>query len=294
MILLIEVDHVIKEFKDIRAVDDVCLTIPRGAFLALLGPNGAGKTTLISMLTSLMNPTSGEIRIAGQKVHKNNIEVKKLIGIVPQHINLDKELDARENLIFTGKLYGIHGQALQSKVDKMLEFAGLTDVSGRMSKNLSGGMQRKLMIVRALLPEPDILILDEPTVGVDLNARRRIWDMLKELQGHNKTILLTTHYIEEAEQLCDTIALMDLGRISHVDSAINLIKKLGDITLESYDASTGTVYEYFHSMVEAREKAVSKDINKFIIRNTGLEDVFYEFINGKALEVSNDRRCFMA
>lgn len=279
---MIEIKSVTKKFGDFVAVNSVDIEIPDSTFFALLGPNGAGKTTLIRMLIGLTKPSSGEIFIDNMKVHRNNNKLKKMIGIVPQYTNLDKELTVRENLILGTKLFKIPHEKAIKKVDELLEFVELKDVEHREASKLSGGMKRKLMIAKALINDPKIIFLDEPTVGIDLNARRRIWDILKTMKKQGKTILMTTHYIEEADYLCNKVSLMNDGKIFYCDTSENLKKSLGEYTLEYFNEEDKTEYKYFKSMDEAR--ANSNDIkNQFTIRKTTLEDVFYNFTNRKVI-----------
>lgn len=279
---MIEIKSVTKKFGDFVAVNSVDIEIPDSTFFALLGPNGAGKTTLIRMLIGLTKPSSGEIFIDNMKVHRNNNKLKKMIGIVPQYTNLDKELTVRENLILGTKLFKIPHEKAIKKVDELLEFVELKDVEHREASKLSGGMKRKLMIAKALINDPKIIFLDEPTVGIDLNARRRIWDILKTMKKQGKTILMTTHYIEEADYLCNKVSLMNDGKIFYCDTSENLKKSLGEYTLEYFNEEDKTEYKYFKSMDEARTN--SNDIkNQFTIRKTTLEDVFYNFTNRKVI-----------
>ena len=211
VIYLIEIKGVSKLFGDFVAVNDVSLEIKEGEFLGLLGPNGAGKSTLINMLTGLLKPTAGVINIFGQKMTRNNMEIKNKIGVVPQYTNLDKELTAYENLVFAAKLFKIKNY--ESLIDELLITMELEEHRNKKAMNLSGGMQRRLMIAKALINDPDIIFLDEPTVGIDLNGRRKIWDILKYMKTLGKTILLTTHYIEEADYLCNQVCLINEGKI---------------------------------------------------------------------------------
>ncbi|MGF7057506.1 ABC transporter ATP-binding protein [Brassicibacter mesophilus] len=277
---MIQIMETTKRFNDFTAVDNVSLTIPEGDFFALLGPNGAGKTTLIRMLIGLLKPSKGKIIMNGLEMSRNNNELKKQLGIVPQYTNLDKELTVKENLIFSAKLNKLSKTETERRVNELLEFVELKDVEKRETKKLSGGMQRKLMIAKALINNPNILFLDEPTVGIDLNARRKIWDILKTMKNKGKTILLTTHYIEEAEYLCDKVSLMDKGKIFYYDTPENLRNKLGKFTVEYFDEQHKTKYMHF-STIEAAKAYASELITAHTLRNTTLEDVFYNFTNRK-------------
>ncbi|QZY56150.1 ABC transporter ATP-binding protein [Crassaminicella profunda] len=277
---IIAIKKVTKKYGDFTAVNGLNLNIAKGSFFGLLGPNGAGKTTLIKMLVGLLKPCSGTIYIENQKMSRDNTFIKSKIGIVPQHMNLDKELSVKENLIFSAKLYKLRGKEQENKVEELLKFSDLKPIENKLSKKLSGGMQRKLMITKALVNDPDILFLDEPTVGIDVNNRRKIWDMLKGMKDMGKTIILTTHYIEEAEYLCDQIGLMDQGKIFHCSTSESLKDNLGKFTVEYFNTEKTTEYKYFGSMEEAKEYAHSLN-DHYILRNTNLEDVFYNFTNRK-------------
>ncbi|SHK40406.1 ABC transporter ATP-binding protein [Tepidibacter formicigenes] len=277
---IIKIEDVTKKYGDFTAVDKLNLDIEKGSFFGLLGPNGAGKTTLISMLIGLLKPNEGKVFIMNQEMNRNNVFLKKQIGIVPQHINLDKDLTVKENLILAAKLFKLRGKKREVQIEKLLDYMDIKKVENRMARKLSGGMKRKLMIAKALIHSPEILFLDEPTVGVDLNARRKIWDILKIMKDMGKTIILTTHYIEEAEYLCDKIALMDKGKIFYNDTSENLKRSLGKYTVEYFDENKVTKYKFFKDIDEAKNFSNSIKEN-FILRDISLEDVFYNFTNRK-------------
>ncbi len=277
---IIKIKGVTKKYGDFVAVNELNLNIEKGSFFGLLGPNGAGKTTLINMLVGLLKPEEGSLLIKEKQMSRNNIYLKKQIGIVPQHINLDKDLTVKENLILSGKLFKLKKEEIIIQVEKLLDYMELKEAENRMSSKLSGGMKRKLMIAKALIHNPEIVILDEPTVGVDLNARRKIWDILKVMKDVGKTIILTTHYIEEAEYLCDKIGLMDKGKIFYKDTSTALKNQLGRFTVEYFDEKKTTQYKYFNTLEEAKGYAHHIQGN-FILRDVTLEDVFYNFTNRK-------------
>lgn len=280
---LIEINNVTKKFNDFVAVDSIDLKIDDASFVALLGPNGAGKTTLIKMLTTLLRPTEGEIYIDGEKVGRNNNGVKRKIGVVPQHINLEKELTTYENLVFAAKLFKMKKSQYRSRIEELIEFMELEEYRDRLSQQLSGGIQRRVMIAKALVNKPSIIFLDEPTVGIDINARRRIWDALKFMNKAGITILLTTHYIEEAETLCDRVCFMDKGKIFKDDSPENLKEALGRYTVEYFTKESMTCYRYFDTREEAMDFVDKLENNDFTIRELTLEDVFYNYSNRKVI-----------
>lgn len=272
---MIEINNVSKSFGDFRAAKNVSLTVEDGEYFTLLGPNGAGKTTLIRMLTGLSSPDEGEIRINGIPVSRDNVDVKRMTGVVPQHNNMDKELTVRENLIFFSRLYGLRGDEIGKRTKEILGFTGLEEFAGREFQRLSGGMQRKLMIGKALLHRPSILFLDEPTTGVDPASRRKIWDMLLSMKDSGITVFLTTHYIQEAESLCRRTALMDRGGIIVNEKTGDLKDSLGKITVEYFSEDDGTEFRFFPDRQSAREFAgtLGSDCN---IRRLTLEDVFFD------------------
>lgn len=277
---MLEIKSVSKSFSDVNAVNNVDLILKKGTFLGLLGPNGAGKTTLIRMIIGLLDCDDGEILLEGQEFSRDSYDLKKKIGVVFQNINLDKEISVLENMYFTGKLYKMESKKIEERTDKLLNILGLEKVKHRVCKKLSGGMKRKLMIAKAIIHEPDYVFLDEPTVGIDLNSRKQIWDLLKAMHYEGKTLLLTTHYIEEAQFLCDSVALMDEGKIFHNDTTENLINDLGKYTLEYFDKSNETKYRHFNSLKDANEYARALE-NRYTVRDTTLEDVFFSFTNKK-------------
>lgn len=276
---MIKIDSVSKRFGDFYAVNNVSLDIEKGEFLGLLGPNGAGKTTLIKMFIGLLKPTTGIIYIDNKKMSRNNMEVKKKIGIVPQHTNLDKELTVYENLIFAAKLFKI--KDYKKRIEDIISFMELEAYKHKKSMNLSGGTQRRVMIAKALIHNPEIIFLDEPTVGIDLNGRRKIWDILKTMQTMGKTILLTTHYIEEADYLCNQVCLINEGEIFKKSTPNVLKEELGIYTLEYFDKEMRTKYLYFKDKDSGENYVRGIENISYTIRKTTLEDVFYNFTNRK-------------
>ncbi len=206
----IEISQVTKRYGTLVAVKEVSLTIPQGMVFGLLGPNGAGKTTLVNILTTLMKSTSGSASVGGYDVVKDGARVRSLIGVVPQENNLDRYLTARENLIFHAKMHGMHPSSYNRRVDELLSLMGLAERQKDFPNKFSTGMQRRLVVARALVHDPQILFLDEPTTGLDPQAKRLLWDYFLSLKG-KRTLFLTTHNMEEAEFLCDRITIIDNG-----------------------------------------------------------------------------------
>jgi len=225
---LLEVKELSKSYGNIKAVGGISFEIQKGEIFGLLGPNGAGKTTTISMLSCLIKPDSGDAFVDGCSILKDSMEVKKRIGVVPQDVSLYPTLSAQENLVFFGEMYGLTGSKLREKVDDVLEVVGLKDRRKEAINKYSGGMKRRINIAVGLLPSPKLLILDEPTVGVDPQSRTNILETLKELNKKGLTILYTSHYMEEVEFLCHRIAIMDLGKIIAIGSLNELRLLVGE------------------------------------------------------------------
>jgi len=274
---MIKYENITKKYADITAVNKVSLEIPESTFFCLLGPNGAGKTTMIKMLTGLIEPDEGSVLVNTIPVNRDANKIKRMIGLVPQHINLDKELSVEENLRFSGMLYKLPKKVIDKRVEELLEMMELEKARKKLCKRLSGGMKRKLMIAKALIHDPDIIILDEPTVGIDTTARRKIWSILKRMNLEGKTLLMTTHYIEEAEYLCDLVTLMHEGQIFRYETPQKLILELGEHTVEYFDNQEAQ-YAYFQTLIEAKNHGNALDC-QFTIRKTTLDDVFYQFTN---------------
>jgi ABC-2 type transport system ATP-binding protein len=226
----IEVTHLKKSFGDFLAVEDAVFHAAAGEVLGLLGPNGAGKSTTISMLSGLLAPTSGEASIMGHSVTRDAEAAKASLGVVPQDIALYPDMSARENLDFWGKMYGLRGAALRARVEEVLEIIGLTDRQKDHVGKFSGGMKRRVNIGAALLHKPDVVIMDEPTVGIDPQSRRSILDNVKDLNQQGMTVLYTTHYMEEAAELSHHIAIMDKGKVIAYGTHEELIKLVGEQT----------------------------------------------------------------
>jgi ABC-2 type transport system ATP-binding protein len=216
-----------KSFGDQHAVRGVSFEIAKGEVFGLLGPNGAGKTTTISMLTGLLNPTDGQVKVDGKPLNQNANGLKSKIGFVPQELALYPTLSAYDNLIFFGRIYGLKGKVLRERVAHVLDIVGLADRAKDRIEDYSGGMKRRINIAAGLLHQPEILFLDEPTVGVDPQSRNAIFESVEKLNQEGLTILYTTHYMEEAERLCHRIAIMDFGKVIALDTPKNLIESLG-------------------------------------------------------------------
>ena len=238
---MIEVQHLVKRFphKDKAgraafktAVDDLTLCVGNGEIFGLLGPNGAGKTTTIRMMTMQARPTSGIILYDGLDTSRDARRIKSLIGVVPQHVNFDQDLTVGENLELHARLHHMGKEERRARIEELLRYVELADVINDGVRRLSGGMKRRLLIVRALLHRPRILFLDEPTVALDPQVRRRIWALVKDMAKGGVTVFLTTHYIEEAEALCDRVAILSKGHLIDLDTPANLRQKMDLPNLE--------------------------------------------------------------
>jgi ABC-2 type transport system ATP-binding protein len=216
---------------DVEAVRGIDLDVPRGEFFGLLGPNGAGKSTTIGMLTTLVAPTGGKAWVAGHDVTKEPVAVKRRIGVVTQNNTLDMQLTVAENLAYRSRFFGLSKSVASKRAAQLIDAFGLSDRKNAMASDLSGGQGRRLMIARALVHQPDVLFLDEPTAGLDPQTRVNLWDILKVLHAEGQTILLTTHYLEEAELLCDRIAVVDHGKILAEGSVDELLADSGAQTI---------------------------------------------------------------
>jgi ABC-2 type transport system ATP-binding protein len=224
----IETERLTRRFGDLVAVDRVDLRIARGALFGLLGPNGAGKTTLVKMLATLLRPTSGSARVAGRDILREAAAVRRAIGYVPQMLSADGALTARENLRLSAGLYGIARVERNARIAEALAFMGLSEAADRLVRTYSGGMIRRLELAQAMLHRPQVLFLDEPTIGLDPVARRTVWDRLREMRAsYGMSVLLTTHDMEEADQLCDELAILHLGSVGVVGKPAELKAALG-------------------------------------------------------------------
>ncbi len=225
---ILEVKDLVKKYGDFTAVKGISFDIEEGEIFSLLGPNGAGKTTTISMLSTLYTPTSGDATIGGYSVTKAPMAVRNIIGVVPQDLALYEDLTARENLVFWGQMYGLSGKTLAARVDEVLEQIGLVDKAKDRVKTYSGGMKRRVNIGVGLLHKPKLLFMDEPTVGIDPQSRRAILDSVKALNEYGMTVLYTTHYMEEAEELSDRVGIIDHGELIAIGTQAELTKQVGE------------------------------------------------------------------
>jgi ABC-2 type transport system ATP-binding protein len=249
----IKVEKLVRKFADFTAVDDLSFSIKKGEVFGLLGPNGAGKTTTMSMLSTMLPPSSGKASVNGFDILKDQDNVRKSIGIVFQDQSLDEELTAYENMDFHGRLYRIPKRARQKKITELLKLVELFDKKDNLVKTYSGGMRRRLEIARGLMHEPQVLFLDEPTLGLDPQTRNHLWDYIDRLNKEKGiTIILTTHYMEEADKLCHRIAIIDKGRIIAMDTSENLKNDIGGDVITLVSPERDALYSAIKSMPEIK------------------------------------------
>lgn len=225
---MLRIEHLSKTFDTIKAVDDITLEVQKGEIFGLLGPNGAGKTTAISMIAGLLKPDSGKIVVDSMDLESNLRNIKKIMGVVPQDMAFYEELSAKENLIFWGKLQGVKGKILDERIDSYLKATRLLGRERDLLKKYSGGMKRRINLIIGLIHQPKLLLLDEPTIGIDIQTRLNIYSLIKEASSLGTTILYTTHNLQEAEELCHRIAIMDHGKILAVGTLEELIQIVGE------------------------------------------------------------------
>ncbi len=284
---MITTEKLTKRYGSITAIEDLDLKVCGGEIFGFLGPNGAGKTTTIRVLTTLTKPTSGRALVNGFDVMKEPDKVKKVIGVVQQHVSLDRDLTVRENMEFRARLHHLGSSERKERINELLEYVGLTEEAERIVNDLSGGMKKRAMIIGSLLHRPKVLFLDEPTVGLDAQTRRRLWDSIRRLRLDGTTIFLTTHYIEEAEALCQRVGILHQGHLIDLGKPIDLRQRLGLVTVETLVNNKETRYQYFADRVAATSyvQNLPPDVKTIIIRDSNLEDVFVELTGRR---VGND------
>ncbi len=300
-----------KQFGDFTAVDGIDLDIPAGVCFGLLGPNGAGKTTTIRMMQGVSPLSAGSLQVLGMDVVSQTKAVKARLGVVPQEDNLDPDFTVRDNLLIYARFFGIDAARAAARADELLAFLNLTDKADGRIDELSGGMKRRLIVARALINDPDLLVLDEPTTGLDPQARHSLWETIRRLRRQGKTILLTTHYMDEAEMLCDELVIIDQGRIHEQGRPKELIAKhcgkeaaefvvddragdpdhvaaiLDDVAARldghKHERLGDRIIAYGDDLAALQERIHSEcDITEASVRRAGLEDVFLR-LTGRAL-----------
>lgn len=287
----IEVNSLSKIFdKTIKAVDKASFEVKKGEIFGFLGPNGAGKTTTIKVLTTLLRPTTGKVRVANFDVMKESDSVRKSIGIVPQALTLDDDLKGISNLLLSAKLYHVPDKLAKQRADSLLQMVNLKDAANRNVDTYSGGMRKRLELIIGLIHDPQILFLDEPTLGLDIQTRSVIWDYLKNLNKENGlTIFITTHYLEEADYLCDRIGIIDNGKILTVDSPANLKNQLGGdiINLKLDSGATAKIYELNNFDFVNKIDVIEKNIRIRVKKGEIALPLIIEFLTSKGIMVTS-------
>ncbi len=277
---MISVQNLTKRYGEVRALDGVSFDIAPGEVFGLLGPNGAGKTTTIKILTTLSKPDSGGCTMDGIDVVSTPGRVKPLFGVVPQENNLDRELTAAENLLIYGMLHRVKN--LRDEIDRALEMVGLSERRDSRVITFSGGMQRRLLLARALMANPRVLFLDEPTIGLDPQIRRQIWDVIRASRFNGRTVVLTTHYIEEAEALCDRVGILSRGKMLALGSPKSLRRGIGSHVVEYIDGG-GKLVQHL-CPTRAKGLAMAREMSGSVtVRRSNLEDVFVR-LTGERIE----------
>jgi lipooligosaccharide transport system ATP-binding protein len=299
---VIEAEALTKKYEDLTAVDHISFRIGPGECFGFLGPNGAGKTTAIRMIQCVSPITSGRLEVLGMNVKERQREIKALIGVCPQDNNLDPDFTARMNLLVYARYFGIGKAQAESRVKELLEFMALTEKKDVEIEKLSGGMKRRLLIARALMNDPKLLVLDEPTTGLDPQARHLIWDKVRELKKRGVTVMITTHYMDEAQQLCDRLVILEKGKILEEGQPLGLISKhVGSGVVEvlnpegaldewlkksawTVERAGDRIYLYTEDNRKVRELILEQYPNaNVIIRDATLEDVFLK-LTGRGLK----------
>jgi ABC-2 type transport system ATP-binding protein len=279
----VSLENVHKVYNNVPVVNDLSFTIQAGEMFGLLGPNGAGKSTTIRMLTTLTKPSQGQIEVAGFDVVRQPLQAKQCIGVVLQQTSVDGDLSVWENMELHGRLHHIGNPHRQRLINQWLEYLELADRRDDLVKTLSGGMKRRLQIARALLHEPKILFLDEPTVGLDPQTRRRLWEIILDLNKQGMTMLLTTHYMEEVEYLCNRIGIMDAGKLISLGTLQQLRSAYGE-GLVMKQLGDRWEYIFFPTLEQANAFLdQQQDKTSMMVRPSNLEDIFVE-LTGRQLD----------
>ena len=270
--MILDADNLSKSYRRVKAVDGVSLQIGAGEVFGLLGPNGAGKTTVIKMISTLCRPDSGSVVIKGYNIRTHPLQARRAFAVVPQENNLDGELSVFDNLRVYASLHRIPSP--RATIDRVIEEFGILDKAREPVEKLSGGQKRRVMIARVMLSRPELILLDEPTLGLDPSIRRDIWNIITRIRRQGAAILLTTHYTDEAEFLCDRVAIMSKGRIVHEDTPQNLITAGGRYVLETTDSNGRRDFHLFTSQEEIDRNLRDRDNpGPYAVRAAKLEDI---------------------
>ena len=279
---IIQTQGLTKTFGKKTAVDHIDMEVRKGEIFGFLGPNGAGKTTTVRLISSLAKIDEGRVLIDGHDLVKEPVVAKSYLGVIQQHISLDKDLTVRENMMQHAMFHKVPRSERVAKIKELSDYVGLGEYMDKPVDSLSGGWKRRVAIVCALFHNPAILFLDEPTSGLDIQARRILWDLVRKLNADGTTIFLTTHYIEEAEALCDRVGIITHGKIIALDTPRNLCSRIGNTAVEYYDSEHRTEYRYFDNREDANRFASGLGEEYTVtIRNTNLEDCFVELTGNR-------------
>ena len=285
----IEVRNLNKRYKDgPQANRDISLTVNWGEALGVLGPNGAGKTTLVRQITTELVPTSGEVRVRGIDAVANPDQAKARIGVVPQEARLFDGLSVHQHLRIFGVLRGLSRRDARQRTDELIEQLDLKAHRNVPSERLSGGLRRRLLVGVAMLAEPDVLILDEPTVGLDVESRQRLWEVIQSYRQRDAAVLLTTHYMEEAETLCDRIGIIQDGRLISIDTIANLRASIGHEYKLTYETPEGRQTIYGDNQAALADRVRAEGVDEYAVMRTSLEDVYLALTQGAREESETD------
>ncbi|MGB9960552.1 MAG: ABC transporter ATP-binding protein [Candidatus Bathyarchaeales archaeon] len=275
---VITTENLSKKYGELWAVKNLSLKVFSGEIFGFLGPNGAGKTTTIRILTTLTKPTSGRAWVGGFDVVEKPEKVREIIGVMQQHMSLDRDLTVRENMELRARLHHFAASERKKRITELLEYVGLTEHADRTIDELSGGLQRRAMIACSLIHKPKLLFLDEPTVGLDAHTRRRMWDLIRRLNADGVTIFLTTHYIEEAEALCHRVGILHEGQLIALDKPFELRRKIGLFAVVTVIENGNSSYKYFPDKTAAAQyvQSLPSTVKTIVVRESNLEDVFLE------------------
>jgi ABC-2 type transport system ATP-binding protein len=298
---VLEVHDLRKRYGNLVALDGVTLAVAEGELFGLLGPNGAGKTTLLSIVSGLLAPTAGEVRLLGRPLLPGDREIRRCLGIVPQELALYGELTAEENVAFFGRLYGLSGARLRRRVEEVLRLAGLEDRARHRARTFSGGMQRRLNLALGLVQEPRLLLLDEPTTGVDPQSRNRIFEDVRRLNAAGLTVIYTSHYMEEVQALCPRAGIMDHGRLIACDSVPGLLRQLDGLLRVRVGAVTPALRDRLKQLPGVRLtepegrtlELHTNDVQGTLLRLVAVVKEQHADLTGLELEEPNLERVFL-
>jgi len=276
-----------KSYGEFEAVKGVDFEVHRGECFGFLGPNGAGKTTTMKTIYGAAIPTSGQLEVVGLDVRRDEREVKRRIGVIPQENNLDEDLKVRENLLVYGRYFDLPKKVARQRADELLEFVQLTEKAEAQVEELSGGMKRRLLIARALINDPDLVVLDEPTTGLDPQARHLVWDKLRELALAGKTLILTTHYMEEAARLCDRLVIMEGGRIIAEGTPDDLVRKHVSPHVLEFRTGAESIDELRRILEDAADNVEKNAGGEALLAFTADGEALMEKVRRSGIEVQN-------